>query len=67
MLALPVMIAGGITPNNFEVIDLAMLVMSSILLCLLARRNHNISRVDGILMLVIFLMYYGFIIYGAFA
>ena len=67
VLALPVAFAGGITPNNFEIIDLVMLVISSILLCLLARRNHRISRFDGILMLVIFLLYYGFIIYGAFA
>ena len=67
VLALPVAFAGGITPNNFEVIDLAMLVISSILLCFLARRDHKITRTDGILMLSIFLLYYGFIIYGAFA
>lgn len=67
VLALPVAFAGGITPNNFEVIDLVMLIISSLLLCLLARRDHKISRFDGILMLGIFLLYYGFIIYGAFA
>lgn len=67
VLALPVAFAGGITPNNFEIIDLAMLIISSILLCFLARRDHKITRTDGILMLSIFLLYYGFIIYGAFA
>lgn len=67
VLALPVVFAGGITPNNFEVIDLAMLVISSVLLCFFARRNHKITRLDGILMLFIFLLYYGFIVYGAFA
>lgn len=67
VLALPVAFAGGITPNNFEVIDLAMLIISSVLLCFLARRDHKIYRTDGILMLAIFLLYYGFIIYGAFA
>lgn len=67
VLALPVAFAGGITPNNFEVIDLTMLVISSVLLCFLARRDHKISRTDGFLMLAIFLLYYGFIIYGAFA
>ena len=65
VLALPVAFAGGITPNNFEIIDLAMLIISSILLCVLARRGHKISRFDGILMLFIFMLYYGFIIYGA--
>ena len=67
VLALPVAFAGGITPNNFEVIDLTMLVISSVLLCFLARRDHKITRTDGFLMLAIFLLYYGFIIYGAFA
>lgn len=67
VLALPVVFAGGITPNNFEVIDLTMLVISSVLLCFLARRDHKITRTDGFLMLSIFLLYYGFIIYGAFA
>ena len=67
VLALPVVFAGGITPNNFEVIDLTMLVISSVLLCFLARRDHKITRTDGFLMLAIFLLYYGFIIYGAFA
>lgn len=67
VLALPVAFAGGITPNNFEVIDLTMLVISSVLLCFLARRDHKITRTDGFLMLSIFLLYYGFIIYGAFA
>lgn len=67
VLALPVAFAGGITPNNFEVIDLAMLIISSVLLCFLARRDHKISRTDGILMLALFLLYYSFIIYGAFA
>lgn len=67
VLALPVVFAGGITPNNFELIDLVMLIISSIVLCLFARRDHTITRFDGILMLIIFLLYYGFILYGAFA
>ena len=66
VLSLPVAFAGGITPNNFQFIDLTMLAISSVLLCVLARRHHKISRFDGILMLIIFLLYYGFIIYGAF-
>ena len=66
VLALPVAFAGGITPNNFETIDLVMLIISSMLLCLFARRGHVITRTDGFLMLTIFLLYYGFIVYGAF-
>lgn len=65
VLALPVAIAGGIAPNSFEVIDLFMFVFSSFLVCVLARRDHVISRRNGIMMLMTFLLYYGFIIYSA--
>ena len=65
VLALPVAIVGGITPNSFEVVDLFMFVFSSLLVCVLARRDHKITRRSGVLMLLTFLLYYGFIIYSA--
>ena len=67
VLALPVIFSGSITPDNFDVIDLVMLIFSSLLLCILARNNHKITRLEGFLMLAIFILYYGFVIYGAFA
>lgn len=67
VLALPVLFAGSITPNSFQTIDLIMLIFSSILVCLLARHNHEITRFDGALMLIIFAAYFGFLIYGVFA
>lgn len=65
VLALPVALTGNITPDHFETIDLVMLILSSFLLCILARNNHDITRFEGVLMLAIFTLYYGFIIYGA--
>lgn len=65
VLALPVVFAGGINSGHFEIIDLVMLMFSSLLLCLLARHNHKITRLEGILMLLVFTIYYGFIIYTA--
>ena len=65
VLALPVAISGAITPENFEILDLVMLLGSTALICLLARRDHKITRLEGILMLAIFTLYYGYIIYGA--
>ncbi|MBR2753784.1 calcium/sodium antiporter [Candidatus Saccharibacteria bacterium] len=66
VLALPVVFAGSITPNNFEVIDLVMLIFSSALLCIIARRDRKITRTDGFLMLAIFVIYFGYLAYGAF-
>lgn len=65
VLALPVVFAGGITPGDFETIDLFMLIFSSLLLCFLARNNHKITRLEGILLLLVFTIYYGFIIFTA--
>ena len=65
VLALPVAISGAITPQNFEVLDLIMLIGSTLLICVLARRDHKITRLEGILMLAIFVIYYTYIISGA--
>lgn len=67
VLALPIVISGGISPANFEFIDLIMLVFSAFLLCIIAQHDHRISRTEGILMLIIFAAYYGFIIYNTIA
>lgn len=67
VLALPVLFSGSITPDNFEVMDLVMLFFSSALLCFLARQGRKISRLDGVLMLSLFAIYFGYLAYGAFA
>ena len=65
VLALPVAITGGISPENFEMLDLIMLVVSAVVLSLIARRDHRINRCEGALMLIIFALYYGYIVYCA--
>lgn len=65
VMGLPVAIFGTITPESFQMIDLFMLIFSSVLLFLLTRHDHKISRMNGLFMLAIFILYYGFIIYGA--
>lgn len=65
VMGLPVAIFGTITPESFQMVDLFMLIFSSLLLFILTRRDHKISRLDGALMLTIFILYYGYIVYGA--
>lgn len=65
VMGLPVAIFGTITPESFQMIDLVMLVLSAALLFVLTRRDSKISRADGILLLVIFFIYYGYIMYEA--
>ena len=66
VMGLPVALFGGITPESFQTIDLIMLIFSTILLFLFTRRDRKITRLNGILMLLIFAGYYAFIIFEAF-
>ena len=65
VLGLPVALFGTVTPESFEIIDIAMLIGSAVILLLTARSGRKISRLEGLFMLIMFIIYYGFIIYGA--
>jgi len=64
VLGLPVALFGTITPESFETIDLVMLVGSAAILLLLARSGHKITRFEGLAMLLLFIIYYSYLIYG---
>ena len=72
VLGLPVAIFGTITPGSFEMLDIIMMIGSSVILWMVAKRGENgegglIRRTEGMLMLTIFFIYYSYIIYGALA
>ena len=62
VLGLPVVIFGGIKPENFEMLDVIMMVVSAALLWIVARKGSPISKKEGAVMLLVFTVYYGFII-----
>lgn len=66
VLGLPVAIFGTITPQNFEIIDIIMLIGSAAILWIVTTTSKKITRLEGALMLVIFTIYYSYLIYGAF-
>lgn len=61
VLGIPVAIFGTITPQSFQNIDLIMLIVSSLILFFFSTTNKTITRLEGIIMLMIFAAYYGFI------
>ncbi len=65
VMGLPVAIFGTITPESFQIVDLVMLILSAILLFVFTRKDHKISRLNAIMLLLIFTLYYSFIIYEA--
>lgn len=58
VLAIPILIYGTIIPSNFQGIDLIMLVGTAALLFILSTTKRTISRLEGVLMLVVFAVYY---------
>lgn len=72
VLGLPVALLGTITLTNFNLVDLMMPIISSAVLWWVSRRGSNgkdgkILRHEGFFLLLVFLAYYSYVIYGAFA
>ncbi len=58
VLGIPVVIFGTISPTSFQMLDLVLLILSSFMLWLFAETKKTITRWQGILMLLVFAVYY---------
>lgn len=54
VLGLPILTCGTIRPTTFNIVDMAVLL-------LFASNDRNISRKEGIIFLVVFLLYYTYL------
>ncbi len=63
VMGIPVVLFGTVRPESFQIMDLVMLVGSAALLFISTRHDRKISRFEGLIMLAIFALYYGFVIY----
>lgn len=62
VIGLPVTIFGGINKVSFDYIDVLVMLLSIILLFIFSKNDHKISRIEGIIFLIIFVVYYYFVI-----
>ncbi len=62
VLGLPLIIFGGFASTSFNLIDVFAVLMAAVVLYLFARNDKVLSRVEGIVMLLIFTAYYAYII-----
>ena len=58
VLGVPVSIYGSITPINFNVIDLIMLILSSLIIYIFSYTKKIVSKTEGVIMLFLFIIYY---------
>lgn len=63
VIGLPIAIFGGISHINFNVIDLIAMLVSALLLFIFSYNDHKISKREGIIFLLLFVIYYSYIIY----
>lgn len=63
VIGLPVTIFGAIGLVNFSFIDLITMIIVSILLFIFSRNDYKISRIEGFIFLIIFIIYYSYVLF----
>lgn len=62
VLGIPVSLFGGISKINFGYVDLFVMIFSSIILFIFSYNDKKISKKEGFVFLLIFIIYYTFVI-----
>src|SRR5699024_9021882 len=63
VLSLPILMFGTVISNSFNYIDLFMLVLSSLLFYIFCKNKMTISRLEGSIMIFVFILYYSSLIF----
>lgn len=64
VLGLPLTMFGGISHFTINYIDIIAMLASTILLFLFSYKTHKLDRKAGVVFLIIFVIYYGYVIIG---
>ncbi len=64
VIGLPVTVINNIKAESFNYIDMLMMVISAVLLYLLTRKDKKIGKKSGIIMLLMFVIYYIYVLLG---
>ncbi len=64
VIGLPALLINNINIGTFNYIDMFMMILSALLLFILTFKKRKIDRHEGIIMLVLFLIYYTYVILG---
>ena len=64
VIGIPTAILGGIGAVTFSYIDLIVMLVAAILLFMFSFNDYKITKKEGITFLLLFIVYYGFVIFG---
>ena len=62
VVGLPVAIFGGVDHINFNYIDVIAMILAAFLLFIFSSTDRKISRKEGLILLLVFILYYGYVI-----
>ena len=61
VLGLPIAIYGGVSSSSFNVVDTSVVLLSALMFYLFGRSNKELSRREGLLMVLVFILYYTYV------
>lgn len=64
VIGLPVALLGGIGTIAFSYVDLIVMIATALMLFIFSRNDYKISRREGICFLLVFVVYYGYVMFG---
>ena len=64
VIGVPISLLGGISNINFSYIDMIVMVVSALMLFLFSLNDRKISKKEGAIFLVTFIIYYGYVIFS---
>lgn len=64
VIGLPVALLGGIGTIAFSYVDLIVMIATALMLFIFSKNDYKISRREGICFLLVFVVYYGYVMFG---
>ena len=64
VVGIPVTLFGGISRISFNYIDIIVMLLSAVLLFVFAFNDRKIAKKEGIVFLLVFILYYSYVIYS---
>lgn len=61
VLGLPITIYGGVSSSSFNIVDTSVVLLSALMFYIFGRSNKELSRREGILMVLVFILYYTYV------
>lgn len=64
VIGLPVVLLGGIGVISFSYIDILVMIASAVLLFMFSFNDYKITKKEGIMFLLVFIVYYSYVLFG---